>query len=195
MIARELGGYVLAGGLSSRMGTDKAFLEWRGEPLGSRVAGAVKHAVGSAVIVGDPVRYRPFGYPVIPDRFPRCGPLGGIHAALAHTAFEWNLILACDLPGMNGAGLQNLLNEAKQVASANEPSPDALLPLLDGQPQPLCALYNRRILSTIEQALTAGRLKITAALRSVSVVAFPWENERLFANANTPEEWESLLHT
>src|ERR1019366_6470085 len=94
-------GYVLAGGRSSRMGRDKARLPFRGCDLVSAVAAAVAAAVasvaGNVTLVGHPE------LPSIPDRYPDGGPLGGILTALDHTAADWNLIVACDMPEVSAA--------------------------------------------------------------------------------------------
>ncbi len=77
MKAGAYGGYVLAGGRSSRMGTDKAMLMLEGRTLLERAASAVESATGVAVIVGDPTQYGKFGYPVIPDHYVGSRTAGG----------------------------------------------------------------------------------------------------------------------
>ena len=67
------------------MGRDKALLPLRGRALGQYIADAVATAAGRVVLIGDPERYGPLGYPVIPDRYPGEGPLGGILTALNGT--------------------------------------------------------------------------------------------------------------
>ncbi len=81
------------------MGRDKAYLPVSGGILVTRVAGAVEAAAGNVALVGDPERYADLGYPVVADRYPGQGPLGGILTALGEKAAEWNLIVACDMPG------------------------------------------------------------------------------------------------
>lgn len=184
MTAGAVGGFVLAGGRSSRMGTDKALLRLQGETLLERAAQAVAFAAGSAVIVGDPLRYGAFRYPVIPDTIRDSGPLGGIEAALAFTDAEWNLIVACDMPGLSGVALAALVSEAGKTLDA-----DVLIPDFDGSAQPLCALYHRRSLETIRQALRGDRRKIMDAIRPLRVIHVPVSDEEMFRNVNTPEDW------
>ena len=133
-------GFVLAGGRSSRMGQDKALLPWKGSTLIESVAREVFDAVGNVTLIGSPERYGDLGFPVISDKIAGCGPLGGLHAALSATTAEWNLLVACDMPGVTRQLLEGLL-EAAEASGA-----DALVPQTPGGLEPLCAVYNVRLL-------------------------------------------------
>ena len=110
-------GFVLVGGRSTRMGRDKAFLTVghgaSEQTFVEHVAQAALGAVGNVTLVGAPERYQTLKYPVIPDRVADRGPLGGLFTALSATQADWNLILACDLPGITVEFLQNLLRLAE----------------------------------------------------------------------------------
>src|SRR6186713_2923198 len=108
MSSQMAGGYVLAGGRSRRMGTDKARLPWRGMTLGAWVAGEVTAVTGNVTITGASWR----GYRSIADLVPGFGPVSGIAAALADTRFDWNLIVACDMPHAGREWLRRLLDSA-----------------------------------------------------------------------------------
>ncbi len=95
------------------MGRDKALLPYRGVTLVEHMAQAVHAAAGSVALIGDPVRYSSLGYPVYPDKFAGCGPLGGIYTALSVSSTDWNLIVACDMPGVTAEVLQVLLAERR----------------------------------------------------------------------------------
>lgn len=145
--------FVLAGGKSTRMGRDKALLEWRGRPL-------VEHALGKLRALGMPAHLlgtRPdlarFA-PVIPDNFPDRGPLGGIEAALGFTDTELNLFLPIDLPLLPVEFLRWLIARAELTQAA------ATLPRVEGRPQPLCAVYHRGLLPGIQSALQQGDGKV-----------------------------------
>jgi molybdopterin-guanine dinucleotide biosynthesis protein A len=181
------GGYVLAGGRSSRMGTDKALLTLGGTTLLERSAAAVRNAVGSVVVVGDPRRYGRFGFPVIEDLYPGTGPLGGIHAALQHAAKEWSLVVACDMPGLDAVWLRRLVEETAGRADA-----DAMLPESGGRQQPLCAVYRRSCLPAFQGALEGGRYKMLDALAGLRVVRIEMGEEARFRNVNTPEDWGDI---
>lgn len=166
------------------MGRDKAYLPVSGGILGSRVAAAVKAAAGNVAFVGDPARYAALGYPVIADRYPGEGPLGGILTALHQTAAEWNLVVACDMPGLAAGFLNDLLQAAERK------SLDILLPETeDGMREPLCAVYHGDALATLERAFEAGIRKVTAAFPGLRVEAYPVNEVTYFQNLNTPEDW------
>jgi molybdopterin-guanine dinucleotide biosynthesis protein A len=166
------------------MGADKALLTLRGVPLGAAVASVVQQAAGSAVIVGDPALYGALGFAAIPDLFPGEGPLGGIITAISHTAADWNLITACDMPEL-APGFLDCLFEAAERSNAR-----VLLPRgPGGRPEPLCAVYHRDALPALSVAFGSGMRKITAALESLSVEYFSVPDLKRLQNLNTPEEW------
>jgi len=177
-------GFVLAGGRSSRMGRDKALLEWQGARLIGRVAEAVAAAAGGVALIGDPARYGALGYPVFPDIFSGCGPLAGIHAALSATPADWNLVVACDMPDVEAGLLRELLERAEAGGQ------DCLLPAGEsGRPEPLCAVYHRRALPAIQRALENGVRKVLDALAGLRMEVHRTEGPGPFRNINTPEEW------
>jgi|SRR5215471_7916530 len=174
-------GYVLVGGRSTRMGRDKAGLPFRGGTLAESIAREVALAAGSVTLVGDANRG-------IPDLYPGEGPLGGILTALAHTAADWNLIVACDMPNAEAAFLRRLLE------SARESGADALLPCGPaGLPEPLCAVYHRRARPAIAAQFAAGVRKVTAALEGLHVVALEVTDDAMFQNLNTPQDWAAYV--
>src|SRR6476659_6752688 len=133
------------------MGRDKARLPFRGSDLVSVVAGDVG-------LIGHPE------LPAIPDRYPGEGPLGGILTALHHTSTDWNLIVACDMPEISAGFLAGLVEHAMQSQV------DVVLPFdREGRPQPLCAVYHRRVLPVLEQHFAAGVRKVTEALDGLAV--------------------------
>lgn len=177
-------GYVLAGGRSTRMGRDKALLQFHGRPLVAIIAAAVRDAAGSAVLIGNPYLAAVTGFPAIPDLFPGEGPLGGILTALRQTTADWNVVSACDMPGLTAAFLSVLFQAAEAC------DPDVLLPVSPGgKPEPLCAVWNRRALGPLEAAFAAGERKITAALGGLRAVRYQVSEITPFQNVNTPEDW------
>ena len=166
------------------MGRDKALLPFAGGTLAEFVAGTVVSVTGQVVLVGDPDLYHDLGYPVIPDRYPGEGPLGGILTALDHTQSDWNLVVACDMPGISGEFLSRILEAAEKSTN------DVLLPIgPGGRPEPLCAAYHRRALTALESAFASGERKITRGLQAVRTARLVIPELAPFQNVNTPEDW------
>jgi molybdopterin-guanine dinucleotide biosynthesis protein A len=195
--------FLLAGGKSSRMGVDKAFLDFGGQTLLDRALTVLGAVCERVTIVGDPARFAKYGLTkhepakhgsVVADIFPGCGPLGGIHAALAHSSAELNLMLAVDMPFVSTELLAFLFAQAE--------GSDAIItvPRTSKGLQPLCAVYRRDFLNAAEQALRAGKYKIDAAFSGVSTqvieegeLAAAGFSEQSFFNVNTPQDRRTAL--
>jgi molybdopterin-guanine dinucleotide biosynthesis protein A len=181
-------GFVLAGGLSRRMGRDKALLPWRGTTLIEFVAGEVQRAAGSATIVGQRERYRSLRWPVIEDQEFGRGPLSGLEAALAATQAEWNLVVACDMPQIDAATLLRLLEAAEALGD------ECLVPEnAAGQLEPLCAVYHARCLAAIRQTMDAKEFAVTGALARLRWRRWPAGDLPCFRNVNTIQDWSRML--
>ena len=182
--------FVLAGGKSTRMGKDKAFLEFKGRIL---LARALELAAGSGRevrIVGSPAKFAAFGK-VIEDIYRDHGPLAGIHAALKSSSTELNLMLAVDLPFVQPDFLKYLISAARATNAL------ATVPRTEDGLQPLCAVYRREFAKVAEQSLAQGKNKIDALFAEVETrTVEPEELSRagfsgkMFRNLNTPEEFD-----
>ncbi len=181
-------GFVLVGGQSSRMGRDKALLAWNGATLAQGAARIVEEACGSAALVGDPARYGSLGYRVFADRFPGCGPMGGIATALSVSSAEWNLVIGCDMPALTSESLGSLLAEAVRTDGSS------ILPLGASGPEPLCAVYHRDCLAALEKAICEGRLKMRDIVRELEPRFIVGIDPACFANLNSPEDLEAFSH-
>ena len=170
------------------MGRNKALIRYGESLLVERVAGAVASAAGSVTLVGPPDEYRSLGLPLVPDLRPGNGPLGGVETALSHSNSEWNLIVACDMPNAQAEMLRALLDRAEAENA------DCLMPLSgEGRPEPLCAVWRRRCLGPVSEALDAGVRKMTDALEGVRVVTWQPEGHGWAVNLNTPEDLRKQL--
>jgi molybdopterin-guanine dinucleotide biosynthesis protein A len=179
-------GFVLAGGKSSRMGSDKALLPFQGRALVEHIAAQVLQAAGNVTLVGDPARYSYFGYPVIKDKYPGRGPLSGIHAALTESRAGWNLIVACDMPEITSEFLATLLERAERGTAR------AVIPAgPSGRPEPLCAAYHSRAAHAIQAALDRDIRKVMDGLAGLEIDLWQLGDSRYFHNLNTPGEWNN----
>jgi molybdopterin-guanine dinucleotide biosynthesis protein A len=184
----SLNGFVLAGGQSSRMGADKAFLALNGQTLLERALRTVSGVASAVSILGSPEKFGRFGA-VIEDEFPNHGPLGGIHAALRASCKELNLILAVDMAFVERRFLEYLAERARDSSAV------VTVPRASGGWQPLCAVYRREFAEVAEVALQANRNKIDplfvqVALRVLDEAELKEHGFTLdmFRNLNTPEE-------
>jgi molybdenum cofactor guanylyltransferase len=186
--ATDLAAFILGGGRSTRMGRDKAFIEFEGRTLLARALD-VAHSVSSDVrIVGVHAKFAAFA-PAVEDIFPGCGPLGGIHAALRSSSVDLNLIVAVDMPFITPDLLRYLVERARKSAAK------VTVPHCGGGNQPLCAVYGRAFADAAELALENGRFKIDALFtnESTQVIAEAELTEKgftveMFRNLNTPGE-------
>jgi len=187
---RRITTFILAGGKSARMGSDKALLELAGRTLLERCLDLAASIESPAMIVGDPRRFSRFGS-VVEDIYPCHGPLGGIHAALASTTSDLNLFLAVDLPFLVPKFLQYLITRAQGTTAG------VTVPRAAGGLQPLCAVYRKAFLHVAEPSLRAGKNKIDALFTGVETLVIDEHeirnagfSEEMFRNINTPDDWK-----
>ena len=186
-------GILLAGGKSSRMNRNKAFLELGGRPLVERSL-AVLQTVFTEVLISSnkPELFARYDVPVIKDEILGRGPLEGLYQGLKVATYDEAFFVACDMPFLE-AELIRLL--AKWI-----PEYDIVVPRLQSGPHPLHAFYHRRCLPAIKRNLEAGRLKVSDFCQACSV-RYVEETElqafdnlsKVFCNVNTPEDWSVAI--
>ena len=185
---------ILAGGSSRRMGRDKAALPAGDGTLIEHLARRLAPVVEETIVAGGSVGYHLPGVTVVDDRYPGWGPLAGIHAGMLAARGPWVWVVACDLPDVNPGLAALLCGLADDV--------DAVVPRIDGEPQGVCALYERALASRIEGLLDAGERRVSALL-SASTVRYVTPEElravdpelRSFRNLNTPADYEAWLRS
>ena len=185
---------ILAGGRSRRMGSDKALLNLGSKTVIEKLIQTLRAANYDPIrIIGPPrPQTEKLGLPIQPDLLSDSGPLGGIHAALATATNELVLVTACDFPFLERALLTRLASLL--------PGHDAVVPVWEDRPVPVCAFYSVRCLGAVEARLKRGSLKAADFLNDVSV---RWVNEGelesldprglSFFNLNTPEDYRRAL--
>jgi molybdopterin-guanine dinucleotide biosynthesis protein A len=161
-------GVILAGGLSTRLGRDKASEVLLGRSLLQRVIDRLDGLIDEYVIVaaagqGLPAMDTKVPVRSVEDAYEQVGPLGGIYSGLSAMQGVWAVTVACDMPLLQPA----LLAELLRLASGHE----AVVPLNDGGlPEPLCAVYARTCLPAIKQRIDAGAYKVMGFFESVDVL-------------------------
>lgn len=181
---------IIAGGASSRMGRDKAFLKLGGVTLIERVI-AASASLGQSeniLITNKPDAYEHLALQTYGDVIPGMGSLGGIYTALTRAANPATLVLACDMPFINPDLLRFM------IAQLDEET-DIVVPRVDGYPQAMHAIYKKTCLAPIRAQLDENRLKIIRFYNEMRVTYLdepdyaPYDAEaHSFTNLNTPAE-------
>jgi molybdopterin-guanine dinucleotide biosynthesis protein A len=196
---RQVAGFILAGGASSRMGRDKGLLDFGGVPLIVHTARLIEPLVAEVTVVGSPRRYAKLGLHVIADDVqvksrqgrPGNGPLAGIATALGATRSQWNLILACDMPYLSAGWVDWLLSRALRSRG------EAVIPRTERGIEPLAAVYRRECGTQIAAARARGVRKVSDAIEELRVEhVYPREWRRLdprgliLKNMNAPGDYK-----
>jgi molybdenum cofactor guanylyltransferase len=185
-------GLVLAGGRSTRMGQDKAALEYHGQIQLERAFALLEPLLARAFVsvrqdqVSDPLRAK---FPQVVDVADGTeGPAAGIRAAqLAHPNAAW-LVLACDLPWLDIATLQHLIARRDPTRMIT-----AFRSQHDGLPEPLCAIYEPAAAAALVQQLATGRNCPRKLLIHSDTLLLDQPNIKALDNVNTPQERAAAL--
>ena len=184
-------GVVLAGGASSRMGANKAFLELDGRPLIEVVIGLVGEVCAEVLVVArDASPYGHLGVTVVEDQFPGVGVLGGLHAGLMAAAHDLILAVGCDMPFLSPDLLRAFVAWADGF--------DVVILRRGEWVDPLHAVYRQTCLAPMEAAVRSGQRRIVSFFPQVRVRSLTVEDVsaldpdlRSFRNINTPREWSA----
>ena len=179
---------VMAGGKSRRMGVDKAWLDvGDGRPIIQCVIDVLREVADDVLIVANDERYAALGPPVVPDRWPDGGALGGIGTGIGAATHDRVLVVACDMPFLRATVLRHLVEQADGV--------DAVVPRIAGEHETLHALYTKACLAPIERALAAGKMRVISFFDEVRIRALDEHDLRAldpdlrcFTNVNTLQE-------
>lgn len=188
----DIEGFILAGGLSSRMGEDKSRLRLGRRTFVEIAAGALATVSSSVSVVGSRPCVESHGLTVVRDIHEGLGALGGLHAALTACTAPWAAVVSCDLPFVTA----ELFGRLDTFRGGDV---DAVAPLqADGRPQPLCALYAAaRCLDAAGGLIRAGELRPRVLLQTVRTRWVQFDElsdldgaHLFFNNVNTPADYE-----
>lgn len=160
MTASDVGGYVLAGGQSTRMGQDKAMLTLAEKPLVLHAVTKLRRVCADLNILGSRSELEAFA-PLVRDIHEGCGPIGGLEAALEHSRHEWNLFMPVDVPFLPSAFLEAWVRE---VTASQKKEARVALFTVDRVPQPLFCLLHREIGPFVSEAVRQGNYKVFPVL-------------------------------
>ncbi len=190
MKATVVTGIVLAGGKSSRMGTDKGLMLLNGKPMVAYVLEQLKPCVDHIIIVANKEEYKQFGYPVVPDLVDAVGPVGGIYTGLSASQTELNFFVSCDTPFVNSAAILQIIHHAQGTPIC--------IATLEGQLQPLFGVYNKVCIPLFKESIQQEKFKLQSLVLEskptlVAMDALVQQQPYLFQNINTPHEFEAAL--
>lgn len=193
----ELTGAVLAGGHSSRFGSNKALFAPDGETLISKAADLLHPLVREVLVSASHANaeaYAFLGLDIVEDLHPDCGPLGGLEALLDRCATSWLLILTCDMPYVNSDALRTMIHHAQQSEGGicQESLPRAFAwQRSDGSVSPFPLLIERSALSVVRSRMSSDHRSMKGLLGALDTYYILAPFDRLLSNVNRPEDWKT----
>lgn len=189
----DITGVILAGGKSSRMGTNKSFLKIGNQTIIERIADLMKSVFSEVILITNTPEEYPFlNLPTFEDIYKWKGPLAGIHSALVHSKTEKIFVLSCDVPLMSKEMIEYIVeyNSDKPIIFCEAA----------GYHQPLVGVYSKVILSEVEDFISTTEVSDKSFhhfLKSVEAEIIHPEKlsfykDELFFNVNRPEDFEQL---
>lgn len=185
----QITGIILAGGKSSRMGSDKGFLDLNGKSFMTRIIEVLKPLVKEIIIVSDASEYDVFNLKRVEDKIEASGPLAGLYTGLFHSETENNIVLSCDVPLINSVVLKKLIDGISSES-------DVIQIESEGKTMPLIALYKKDCMHHFLKQLDQGERRLQVAvegLKTKTIKLSPYL-EGNARNINTIGELNELRH-
>ncbi|WP_299778592.1 molybdenum cofactor guanylyltransferase [uncultured Formosa sp.] len=181
--------YILCGGKSSRMQTEKGLVVFNNKPFIEWIIDAVKPISNQIYLITENTDYSVYNYPLLADIYKNKGPVGGIHTALTHTNTQQNLILSCDIPMISTHIIKRYLINSKVINSNIAFVSDST------RDYPLIGMYNANNLQRFEEAIQQNHLKLMRLIQAstyhrIQVASRDFE---ALNNINTPNELQNLI--
>lgn len=186
---------ILSGGKSSRMNyNNKAFLNINNKSFIEIIIKALEDFEELIISCNDFSKYEnelnksrilsSCKIRFIEDVLKNKGPIGGIYSALINCKFQYGLFVAVDMPLLNKGLLNKIGNKSFKG--------DALIPIVNGEEQPLCGVYAKSCIATIEEMIHRENYKLKDLLKNINTKYIEVNEELSFSNINTIEEYETL---
>lgn len=154
---------ILAGGKSSRMGRDKAFIKIQGKTIIERIIETLKPLFAEIMIVAnEPEKFRELNVKVVKDIKPNCGPLSGIHSGLINSKTQLNFVVACDMPFLDSELIEFMCSKVNGY--------DGVLPIAKGKIEPLHAIYSKSLIPLLEEALEGDDFTLQKILKKANIL-------------------------
>ncbi len=175
----NLSGVVLAGGKSTRFGSNKAFAKIDGKQSIAYSIELLKNFTDDIVISGDELIYGELGYKCVEDKFKNVGPLGGIYSALSEMDSDYCIILTCDMPFITISEIELLL--------LNRKKDNATFYNVNDKTYPFPGVYAKELKDVLLESIQKDDLKVSEALKNhTNIIKIDAEESRIrnFQNIN-----------
>ncbi len=177
----DINAYIFTGGQSRRLLTDKSLVQLNGKTLTEIVHQKLSLIFDNIYVVGKVNRFPDYHF--IKDSNPVQCPLNGIVTALEHSKNDWIFVIACDLPLIETSTFNYLYDHIKSNVQV-------VLPIVNDNPQPLCAFYHKSIFKNFNTAIEKGDYRLMRLLDNLEVlkVTIPSNYDKQFLNINYQED-------
>lgn len=185
----KITGILLAGGKSSRFGTDKSLADFRGKPMIEYAISALKPVCDTLLISANENHsgYRKYGFEIVEDQVKNIGPMGGVLACLKRSETRYNMVLSCDTPFVSPEMFRYLLQSIENF--------QAVVPIHDkGKIEPLAAVYATNLLWYLQQCVEKKEYSMHRFLKESNTRfvdvndSLPFFTDELFVNINTQHD-------
>lgn len=191
-----LTGAILAGGHSSRFGSNKALFAPDGETLISKAAGLLRSVAREVLVSASQTNagdYDFLGLEIVVDQHPNSGPMGGLETLLQRCTTPWLLVLTCDMPFVDKDTLITMISSLtgeSDNALYQRDRPHALAwQRCDGSISPFPLLIERSALPKLQSRMRIGSLSMKGLLSDLDTYYIMSPDNRLLSNINRPEDW------
>ncbi|AMA49045.1 molybdenum cofactor guanylyltransferase [Flavobacterium covae] len=186
----EIDGYILAGGRSSRMGTDKGFLLLNNLPFVICIKNALNPICKNIKVITNNLKYKKIGCNIVKDIIKEKGPVGGIYTALHYSQTSYTIIISVDAPLITTDLIKILIrNHIIQ-------NTDITVFINEQTEIPLIGVYNTSLKELFREATINNKLKLREVLKEVKTYKIPISKKFKYQvqNINTKEEYEMIVN-
>jgi molybdopterin-guanine dinucleotide biosynthesis protein A len=190
MIKRQnITAIILAGGKSTRMGSDKGLMTLNNITFIQHIIDAIKTLVDEILIISDNENHDVFKLKRYNDIISNIGPLGGIYTGLHYSKTEVNLVISCDVPMIDSELISELIKNYSNKY-------DVIQTKSNEKTMPLVAIYHKTCVSEAEQWIKEGKLRVRefVASRKLKTINLDKRFETQLFNINTPEQLKKVAH-
>ena len=186
---RNITGIILAGGKSSRMGSDKGFINLNSKPFIVHIIEALKPLVNTIIIVSDNTDYDKFGYQRVNDIIKNYGPISGLYSGLSSSRTKYNLVLSCDIPLIKTFILEQLIKQFNDDY-------DMVQLQSENKSMPLIAIYKTHCLHAFESQIKKKEKRLQVAVEKLKnkTINLDPENDQYLKNINTLAQLNEIQH-